>query len=156
MKFCDHYLTLLYGIFFPRSLGHPVESQNKPIVKSTLALPNGNASHESETGAVKVIPLSNEEAPHHKIGASGNIIDKENGTACDQVEVKPLILFEDVDIAFLEDRGFIAAIQQIAETAKGPMILTSNSKREINRLRQSSYCFEIFMLLDLFSLRLFC
>ena len=44
-------------------------------------------------------------------------------------EVKPLILFEDVDITFLEDRGFLAAIQQIAETAKGPMILTSNSKR---------------------------
>ncbi|XP_041009916.1 uncharacterized protein LOC121254019 [Juglans microcarpa x Juglans regia] len=114
-----------------RSLGHPVQSQNKPIVKSTLALPNGNASQDSETEAVEVVPLSDEEAPHDKIGASGNFMYKEDGTACDQVEVKPLILFEDVDIAFLEDRGFIAAIQQIAETAKGPMILTSNSNNPV-------------------------
>jgi hypothetical protein len=40
-----------------------------------------------------------------------------------------LILFEDVDLAFTEDRGFVAAIQQIAEKAKGPVILTSNCKR---------------------------
>lgn len=112
-----------------------MQSQNKPIVKSTLALPNGNASQDSETEAVEVVPLSDEEAPHDKIGASGNFMYKEDGTACDQVEVKPLVLFEDVDIAFLEDRGFIAAIQQIAVTAKGPMILTSNSKRELNCLR---------------------
>lgn len=46
-----------------------------------------------------------------------------------QVEVKRLILFEDVDIIFLEDRGFISSIQQIAETAKGPLIMTSNSKK---------------------------
>jgi len=40
----------------------------------------------------------------------------------------PLVLVEDVDILFAEDRGCIAAIQQIAETSKGPIILTSNSK----------------------------
>ncbi|MCI23552.1 ATPase family AAA domain-containing protein, partial [Trifolium medium] len=48
-----------------------------------------------------------------------------NTVACDKVQT--LILVEDVDILFPEDRGCIAAIQQIAETARGPIILTSNS-----------------------------
>lgn len=56
------------------------------------------------------------------------MITKDNGGACEPGKVKPLILFEDVDITFLEDRGFIAAVQHIAETAKGPLILTTNSK----------------------------
>ncbi|KAK2442231.1 P-loop containing nucleoside triphosphate hydrolase superfamily protein [Trifolium repens] len=47
-----------------------------------------------------------------------------NNVACDKVQT--LILVEDVDI-FPEDRGCIAAIQQIAETARGPIILTSNN-----------------------------
>lgn len=110
-------------------MGHPVESQNNHIVKSPQSLPNGRASQEFENEVVEVIPLSDEEAPHDGIGASAKFVCKENGTAHNQNEVKPLILFEDVDITFLEDRGFLAAIQQIAETAKGPMILTSNSKR---------------------------
>ena len=41
---------------------------------------------------------------------------------------RTLILFEDVDADLCEDRGFISTIQQLAETAKRPMILTSNSK----------------------------
>lgn len=45
-----------------------------------------------------------------------------------QNEVKTLILFEDVDAAISEDHGFISTIQQLAVTAKRPMILTSNSK----------------------------
>lgn len=106
-----------------------MESQNNHIVKSPQSLPNGRASQEFENEVVEVIPLSDEEASHDGIGASAKFICKENGTAHNQSEVKPLILFEDVDITFLEDRGFLAAIQQIAETAKGPMILTSNSKR---------------------------
>ncbi|CAJ1949000.1 unnamed protein product [Sphenostylis stenocarpa] len=40
----------------------------------------------------------------------------------------PLVLVEDVDILYAEDRGCIAVIQQIAETSKGPIILTSNRK----------------------------
>lgn len=105
-----------------------MESQNIHIVKSPQSLPNCRASQEFENEVVEVIP-SDEEAPHDGIGASAKFVCKENGTAHNQSEVKPLILFEDVDITFLEDRGFLAAIQQIAETAKGPMILTSNSKR---------------------------
>lgn len=52
--------------------------------------------------------------------------------ACDeapkQVANKTLILFEDVDTVFDEDRGFISTILKMAETTKWPIILTSNKK----------------------------
>ncbi|KAH7421890.1 hypothetical protein KP509_13G080200 [Ceratopteris richardii] len=40
-----------------------------------------------------------------------------------------VLLFEDIDMVFEDDRGFIAAITELAETAKRPIILTSNDKR---------------------------
>lgn len=43
-----------------------------------------------------------------------------------QIADKTLLLFEDVDTVFDEDRGFLASIFQLAETAKRPIILTSN------------------------------
>lgn len=45
-----------------------------------------------------------------------------------QVINKTLILFEDVDTVFDEDRGFISTILKMAETTKWPIILTSNKK----------------------------
>ena len=39
----------------------------------------------------------------------------------------PLILFEDIDITFQEDRGLLAAIQQIVEKEKR-IVITSYSK----------------------------
>ncbi|KAE8793741.1 ATPase family AAA domain-containing protein 5 [Hordeum vulgare] len=45
-----------------------------------------------------------------------------------QVINKTLILFEDVDTVFDEDRGFISTILKIAETTRWPIILTSNKK----------------------------
>lgn len=48
-----------------------------------------------------------------------------------QVANKSLILFEDVDTVFDEDRGFISTILQLAETAKRPIILTSNNKNPV-------------------------
>lgn len=50
----------------------------------------------------------------------------ENKTAVCQIATKSLILFEDVDTIFDEDRGFIGAILQLAETSKRPIILTAN------------------------------
>ncbi|KAK1291973.1 hypothetical protein QJS10_CPB17g00661 [Acorus calamus] len=41
---------------------------------------------------------------------------------------KSLILFEDVDTIFDEDRGFIGTLIQLAETTKRPIVLTCNSK----------------------------
>ncbi|WZZ33948.1 hypothetical protein YC2023_017349 [Brassica napus] len=46
----------------------------------------------------------------------------------DRANLKPLILFEDVDISFAEDRGLVSAIQQIVEKAKGNVVLTANDK----------------------------
>lgn len=39
-----------------------------------------------------------------------------------------VILFEDVDIVFEEDSGFMGALVLLARTAKCPIIFTSNSK----------------------------
>lgn len=45
---------------------------------------------------------------------------------CNQNRSKALILFEDVDKIFDDDRGFMAALLQLAETGKRPIVLTSN------------------------------
>lgn len=45
-----------------------------------------------------------------------------------RIAIKTLILFEDVDTVFEEDCGFISSVLQLAETAKRPIILTSNSE----------------------------
>lgn len=45
---------------------------------------------------------------------------------CSQSRSKALILFEDVDTIFDDDRGFMAALLQLAETTKRPIVLTSN------------------------------
>lgn len=66
---------------------------------------------------------------HNMIGASENSGHKEGRNSCCQREVKNLILLEDVDVTFVEDHGFIAAVKKIAEKAKQPIILTSNCKR---------------------------
>lgn len=56
-------------------------------------------------------------------------VSRAYGTSIDQTASKPLILFEDVDALLSEDHGLIATIQKLAETAKRPIILTSNSKK---------------------------
>lgn len=59
---------------------------------------------------------------------SAELVSKKSKSFSEQSDIKTLILFEDVDAVLDEDRGFIGTIQQLAETAKRPMILTSNSK----------------------------
>ncbi|KAH1100362.1 hypothetical protein GYH30_035498 [Glycine max] len=71
-----------------------------------------------------MITISNDEARSHG-GISPRLHGKSNVFTCGSVQT--LILVEDVDMLFLEDRGCIAAIQHISETAKGPIILTSNN-----------------------------
>lgn len=44
---------------------------------------------------------------------------------------KTLFLFEEVDVVFDEDHGFISTIFKLAETTKRPIILTSNIKRPV-------------------------
>ncbi|KAG4969931.1 hypothetical protein JHK82_035626 [Glycine max] len=69
-----------------------------------------------------MITISNDEARSHG-GISPRLHGKSNVFTCGSVQT--LILVEDVDMLFLEDRGCIAAIQHISETAKGPIILTN-------------------------------
>ncbi|KAI0498817.1 hypothetical protein KFK09_019712 [Dendrobium nobile] len=44
---------------------------------------------------------------------------------------KTLFLFEEVDVVFDEDHGFISTILKLAETTKRPIILTSNTKQPV-------------------------
>nr|XP_027089811.1 uncharacterized protein LOC113710932 isoform X2 [Coffea arabica] len=77
----------------------------------------------SEDEVVELIPLSDEDDP--QLICNGNsILDCQN-------EIKTLILFEDVDATLSEDHGFLSTIQQLAQTAKRPMILTANNYNPI-------------------------
>ncbi|XP_018468890.2 uncharacterized protein LOC108840548 [Raphanus sativus] len=71
----------------------------------------------------------------------------------DKSNLKPLILFEDVDISFAEDRGLVSAIQQIAEKAKGPVVLTANDKNHglPDNLERIEVCFSLPSTEELFS-----
>ncbi|CAF2205030.1 uncharacterized protein LOC106400398 [Brassica napus] len=59
--------------------------------------------------------------------------------------LKPLILFEDIDISFAEDRGLVSAIQEIAKKAKGPVVLTANDKNHglPDNLERIEICFSL-------------
>ncbi|XP_010428843.1 PREDICTED: uncharacterized protein LOC104713430 [Camelina sativa] len=71
----------------------------------------------------------------------------------DAANLKPLILFEDVDICFAEDRGLVSAIQQIAKKAKGPVVLTANDKNHglPDNLERIEICFSLPSKEELFS-----
>ncbi|KAE9587188.1 putative checkpoint protein Rad17/Rad24 [Lupinus albus] len=110
---------------FKRLSEHNTSSQNKTTKLSpSLTLPNGKTADKMDDGVVELITVSDDEA-HSPCGTSQKLLGKNNVFACDKVQT--LILVEEIDILFPEDRGCIAAIQQIAETARGPIILTSNS-----------------------------
>lgn len=84
--------------------------------------------HSSANEVIELIHIPYEENSQDagsslKMSASGC-----KKTANCQNGVKTLILFEDVDATLCEDHGFITTIHQLAQTAKRPMILTSNSK----------------------------
>ncbi|KAK4429658.1 ATPase family AAA domain-containing protein 5 [Sesamum alatum] len=108
-----------------RAVESGTNSDNKSLSKFFKAV-NAEA-HCSDNEVYELIHLSDEEALHEageslKVSVSG-----ENRTANCQNQTKTLILFEDIDATLDEDHGFITTIQQLAETAKRPMILTSNS-----------------------------
>ncbi|XP_012570633.1 uncharacterized protein [Cicer arietinum] len=111
---------------FKRSVEHTVSSHKKTVkLLPAPAFPNVKASEEMDDDVIEMITISDDE-DHSPSGTSQKLHDINNALTSDTVQT--LILVEDVDILFPEDRGCIAAIQHIAETAKGPIILTSNSK----------------------------
>ncbi|OIT27058.1 PREDICTED: uncharacterized protein LOC109214488 [Nicotiana attenuata] len=105
-------------------------------------------------GVIEVIPLSDEENAPTACGVQRKQVWREEITPNHQGETKTLILFEDVDTALCEDRGFVSTIQQLAETAKRPMILTSNSDNPVlpNNLDRLQVCFALPSLKELLEL----
>ncbi|KAL0314309.1 UNVERIFIED_CONTAM: ATPase family AAA domain-containing protein 5 [Sesamum angustifolium] len=108
-----------------RAVESGTNSDNKSLSKFFKAV--NSEAHCSDNEVYELIHLSAKEASQEagellKVSVSG-----ESRTAKCQNQLKTLILFEDVDATLDEDHGFITTIQQLAETAKRPMILTSNS-----------------------------
>ncbi|XP_068481394.1 uncharacterized protein [Phaseolus vulgaris] len=100
-------------------------SSHKTSIKlpQAPAMLSGKAADEAN-GVDELLTISDDEA-HSPSGSTLKLHGENDDTK--KYNVHPLVLVEDVDILFAEDRGCIAAIQQIAETSKGPIILTSNS-----------------------------
>ncbi|XP_062098081.1 uncharacterized protein LOC133803953 isoform X2 [Humulus lupulus] len=132
------------GAYVRQKFGEALQSRRviRHVLMPSAALVNGSASQEYDVGIAEVIALSDEDR-HIETGVSGIFSHEEAGSCSYKSEVKPLILFEDVDITFLDDRGFMAAVQQIADTAKGPIILTSNSHKPLlpDNLDRLEICF---------------
>ncbi|XP_074263579.1 uncharacterized protein LOC141586296 isoform X2 [Silene latifolia] len=99
-------------------------SQRKLDFKSSSMLGHEVQALDLNEDAVEVISLSEEESV---IGA-GIQTNGDGRLSTDQDEIKTLLLFEDVDATLCEDRGFISTIQQLADTGRRPMVLTSNSE----------------------------
>ncbi|XP_028774992.1 uncharacterized protein LOC114731905 isoform X2 [Neltuma alba] len=122
----QHFGDALGSRGFKRLLEHTNSSpmKKKRKLPSGLALPCNKASDALNEGVAGPIAISDDEAvcPDAR---SWTLPGHRNLIGYDKVQT--LILIEDVDILFPEDRGCIAAIQQIAETAKGPIVLTCNS-----------------------------
>ena len=103
-----------------------MSSQKKTVkLLQAPASPNVKEAKEMDRDVIEMITLS-DDGVHGPGGTSQKLHTIDNALTSDAVQT--LILVEDVDILFPEDRGCIAAIQHIAETAKGPIILTSNSE----------------------------
>ncbi|XP_048332117.2 uncharacterized protein LOC107421034 isoform X1 [Ziziphus jujuba] len=115
---------------YERLPSNPSSSQNKHVAKFPSAFTNGSTPQELDEEMVELI-TSIDENLHNMIGASENSGHKEGRNSCCQREVKNLILLEDVDVTFVEDHGFIAAVKKIAEKAKQPIILTSNCPKPL-------------------------
>ncbi|KAE8731245.1 Adenine nucleotide alpha hydrolases-like superfamily protein [Hibiscus syriacus] len=122
------------------SVESQVDSLSKHVKKSAEILSNGDAVQEVENAVIELIPASDKDGASVALGVPEKHVFNESETGFGQAK---LILFEDVDINFPEDRGFVAAIQHIAEKAKGPVILTSNSKNLIlpDNLGRLELCF---------------
>ncbi|KAI5394394.1 uncharacterized protein LOC127092501 isoform X2 [Lathyrus oleraceus] len=104
---------------------HSVSLEKKTVtLLPASASPNVKADEEMADDMIEMTAIS-DDGTHSPGGTFQKLHDINDALTFDTVQT--LILVEDVDILFPEDRGCIAAIQHIAETAKGPIILTSNN-----------------------------
>ncbi|KAF7141866.1 hypothetical protein RHSIM_Rhsim06G0104600 [Rhododendron simsii] len=124
----------------------PVGTESKLIPKSFPVFPYSTTVQGSDSEVFELIPLSDEEEDsQNKTRTPEKFVSREYGTSIDQTASKPLILFEDVDALLSEDHGLIATIQKLAETAKRPIILTSNNHSPVlpNNLDRLELCFAV-------------
>ncbi|XP_042758835.1 uncharacterized protein LOC111920004 [Lactuca sativa] len=110
------------GALVKQKFGEAVESHWLKCSAPNHENPDNKNQLKSSDDVIELIPLSDDED-----SKDVKPIDKDNKISSSQNGIKTLILFEDIDATLYEDRGFISTIQQLAETAKRPMILTSNS-----------------------------
>lgn len=102
------------------------ESPSKHNFRSSPVSTNGVVVEDLNNSLVEVISLLEEGDDVSDVKTQNR---NSSGLSCDKGDIKTLILFEDVDVTLCDDRGFISTIQQLADTGKRPMILTSNSKK---------------------------
>ncbi|KAL8485596.1 hypothetical protein ACS0TY_027763 [Phlomoides rotata] len=108
-----------------RTVDNEINSDNKSLSKFYKAVNAETQSSDDEVIELQYLPDKEDSGA---AGSSPNeSVPVDKRTVNCPSEVKTLILFEDVDATLCEDHGFITTIQQLAETAKRPMILTSNS-----------------------------
>ncbi|KAF2291401.1 hypothetical protein GH714_023677 [Hevea brasiliensis] len=121
-----------------------LEFQIMDIIKPPAAHPNGKMVQEIDSEVIEVISIADEDISHEATETFEKVVYKDSSVACGQGQLKPLILFEDVDVIFSEDRGFISAIQQISGKVKWPVILTTNSDKPVlpDNLDRLELCFK--------------
>ncbi|XP_074361810.1 uncharacterized protein LOC141701993 [Apium graveolens] len=122
------------------SAENPERSDIKHFFKSSS---DATADQGTKNDVIELIPLSDDEISGNTKMTPTKSVSKKSKTVSEQSGNKTLILFEDVDTDLCEDRGFISTIQQLAETVKRPMILTSNSNEPVlpNNLDILELCF---------------
>ncbi|XP_017243940.1 uncharacterized protein LOC108215858 [Daucus carota subsp. sativus] len=108
------------------------ENSERPVIKNFFkSFPvssNATTDQGISNDVTELISLSDDEiSGNTRMTPTKSVVNKSK-TVREPSGSRTLILFEDVDADLCEDRGFISTIQQLAETAKRPMILTSNSK----------------------------
>ncbi|KAK1386884.1 putative P-loop containing nucleoside triphosphate hydrolases superfamily protein [Heracleum sosnowskyi] len=136
------------------SAENPERSDIKHFFKSFPVSSDATVDRGTSNDIVEIIPLSDDELLGDTRMTPTKSVSMKSKTVSEQSGNKTLILFEDVDADLCEDRGFISTIQQLAETAKRPMILTSNSNDPVlpNNLDRLELCFSKPSLKELFCL----
>lgn len=85
--------------------------------------------------AFKKVIKAKECASKHKDPAVRSPTDKTNEEQSKKTATS-LILFEEVDVIFDDDSGFLAAIKTFMTTTKRPVILTTSGESKVESQRQ--------------------
>ncbi|XP_053298851.1 ATPase family AAA domain-containing protein 5 [Pleuronectes platessa] len=112
------------GALAPTSLANFFK-KGRPTDKEQLNI----KKNEQTAASKKVGKISNEVANKHKdltVKSPAATTPKDNSEEQSKKTATSLILFEEVDVIFDEDSGFLAAIKTFMTTTKRPVILTTS------------------------------